>query len=143
MNALGEEVYLRAMRQLGWSSERLVIAVSFRDRLLGMTVQQGRAGYFCIKPRAPSAPDARLVMAFPTCASVHTFGMRFPLDIAFIDKTGAVLALHEGVPPASICSHRGASAALERFSALEDRQQSRAAFDCTNTGRFRLASKPS
>lgn len=142
MSALGEEIYLRALRRLGWNCERLVVAVSFRDRLFGMTVRQGRAGRFYIKPRAPSASDAGLVMAFPACASLHTLGMRFPLDIAFIDGAGAVLALHENVPPASICNCRGAFAALERFSALEDRQPDRAAPGCTNMGRFRLANNP-
>lgn len=31
------------------------------------------------------------------CWSVHTFGMRFPIDILFMDKANKVLALHENV----------------------------------------------
>ena len=119
MDPCDDAAYRRALRSLGWGYERMTVAVNFRDRLLGMTVRQGRAGRLWPAQRAPSVPDVGLVMVFPACASVHTFGMRLPLDIAFIDKTGAVLALHESVPPASICSHRGASATLERFSVIE------------------------
>lgn len=166
------KVYLRAARRLGWGSDHLVIATSFHDRLLGMTIRQGRTGRirspFCAihrlgrglralvgcdgsLPRAtvsqarrsvgadtvtgiarscPGAacslsgaravPDPHLVMAFPACASVHTFGMRLPLDIAFIDSTGAILALYKGVPPGRIRSCPGAAAVLERFSVLAD-----------------------
>lgn len=118
MDASDREVYLRAVQRLGWDCGSLVVATSFRDRLLGMTVRQGRSVRTWLVPRDATAPDPRLVMAFPACASVHTFGMRLPLDIAFIDGTGTVLALHKAVLPASICSHPGATAVLERFSAL-------------------------
>lgn len=30
---------------------------------------------------------------------VHTFGMRFPIDIAFLSRDGRVLALHHGLKP--------------------------------------------
>ena len=36
---------------------------------------------------------------FPRCGSVHTFGMRFAIDIAFLDREGRVLAVHENVRP--------------------------------------------
>lgn len=134
MDSCDDVVYRRALRSLGWEYERMTVAVSFRDRLLGMTVRQGRAGCFWLAQRAPSVPDAGLVMVFPACTSIHTFGMRFPLDIAFIDKTGAVLALHESVPPASICSHRGAFAALEHFSAIEVNRPGCTPCACANAG---------
>ena len=30
---------------------------------------------------------------------VHTFGMQFPIDIAFLDKDGRVLAIHHSLAP--------------------------------------------
>ena len=35
---------------------------------------------------------------FPRCASLHTFHMRFALDIAFLDREGRPLALRHAVP---------------------------------------------
>src|SRR2546426_11138364 len=32
------------------------------------------------------------------CRSVHTVGMRFPIDVAFVDRDGVVLAVRENVP---------------------------------------------
>ena len=39
------------------------------------------------------------VYAFPRCNAVHTLGMRFPIDIVFLDRDGRVLSVHAGVPP--------------------------------------------
>jgi uncharacterized protein len=36
------------------------------------------------------------------CASIHTFGMRFAIDVAFLDKEGVVLKLVHRVPPARL-----------------------------------------
>src|SRR5574337_539899 len=48
------------------------------------------------------------------CAGVHTYFMRFPLDVAFLDGTGAVLAAYPGLQPGTRTRwHRGARAALE------------------------------
>lgn len=33
------------------------------------------------------------------CNSIHTFGMRFAVDVAFLDREGRVLKLAHGVPP--------------------------------------------
>lgn len=33
------------------------------------------------------------------CRAVHMYGVRYPLDIAFVDRRGAVVALHEGLRP--------------------------------------------
>ena len=35
----------------------------------------------------------------PRCSSVHTIGMRFPLDLVWLDKHGSVLRVDRGVPP--------------------------------------------
>ena len=39
------------------------------------------------------------VYVFPQCGSVHTFGMRFAIDVVFLDKKGCVLSIHENVCP--------------------------------------------
>ena len=35
----------------------------------------------------------------PRCRSVHTFTMRFPLDLIWLDKAGPRRARRPGVPP--------------------------------------------
>lgn len=52
-------------------------------------------------------------LLIPCCASVHTFGMRFALDLCFLDRGGAVLAVRRGVGPRRLAFCGGASAVLE------------------------------
>ncbi len=52
-------------------------------------------------------------LLIPRCSSVHTFGMRFSLEIFFLDEDGAVLAHWSGLPRFRIASCRGAAAVLE------------------------------
>ena len=52
------------------------------------------------------------------CSSVHSFLMREPIDLAFIDASGVVLRSEERVRPGRVVSCRGAVAVLERFSPL-------------------------
>lgn len=33
------------------------------------------------------------------CTSIHTFFMRFPIDVAFLDKKGKVIAVYDSLPP--------------------------------------------
>ncbi len=48
------------------------------------------------------------------CPSVHTFGMAYPLDLAFFDRGGTVLAVFRAVRPGRVRSCPGAVAVLER-----------------------------
>lgn len=74
-------------------------AESFRSRLLGLAWRRrARAGTGLLIPR---------------CSSVHTFGMRFELDVYFLDGEGAVIAVRRLVPPRRVLWHRGAAAVLE------------------------------
>ena len=43
----------------------------------------------------------------PKCWSVHTFTMRFPLDLIWLDKRGEVVRIDEAVPPRRVktCVH--------------------------------------
>ena len=56
------------------------------------------------------APEGLLI---PDCSSVHTFGMRFPLDLVFLDADGAVVELRRQVPPWRFARCPKASAVLE------------------------------
>lgn len=38
-------------------------------------------------------------LVFPSCHSIHTFGMRFPIDVLFVDRAWRVVALRESLRP--------------------------------------------
>lgn len=74
-------------------------ATSFRSRLRGL----------CLRDRADAGPG----LLIPRCASVHTFGMRFPLDLFFLDREGRVISVRRQVPPRRVVWQRGARSVLE------------------------------
>ncbi|MCX6381376.1 MAG: DUF192 domain-containing protein [Armatimonadetes bacterium] len=37
------------------------------------------------------------------CNGVHTIGMRFPIDVVYLDKHGCVLSVRRGIVPFRIC----------------------------------------
>ena len=48
------------------------------------------------------------------CRSVHTIGMRYPIDVAFLDARGVVVGIQEALPPNRIGRFfRSARGALE------------------------------
>src|SRR3954465_15486918 len=49
----------------------------------------------------------------PDCRSVHTFGMRAPIDVAFIDEWARPLRTEPAVPARRVLSCRGAFAVIE------------------------------
>ena len=79
---------------------RVFVAQSFTARLLGLALLRHLT------------PDCALLL--PRCSSVHTFGMRFPLAIRFLDHRGRELRLAAAVPPNRLVRHPGAAAVLER-----------------------------
>lgn len=84
-------------RQVG--GRQVAVATGFRGRLLGL------AGL----PRE-AAGEGLLI---PRCAGVHTIGMRFELDLVFLDRRGGTVATVRAVPPRRFVWRRGASAVLE------------------------------
>jgi uncharacterized membrane protein (UPF0127 family) len=58
------------------------------------------------------APPGCAVL-IPRCRSVHTAGMRFALDVAFLDRAGRVLRVAFGVPPWRVVGCRRAVGVLE------------------------------
>lgn len=75
------------------------VARGFRQRLLGLSW----------RAKADAGPG----LLIPRCASVHTFGMRFELDLFFLDRSGRVIAIRRRVPPRRVVWQRGARAVLE------------------------------
>lgn len=57
--------------------------------------------------------DAQPV-ALVGCSSIHTFGMRYRIDVAFVDDGGLVLASWRSLPPGRVVSNRHAWIVLER-----------------------------
>src|SRR3954469_24048611 len=79
-------------------------AASLRARLLGLA----------LLPRGGLPPGHALLI--PNCRSVHTFGMRFPIDVVFLDERGRALRVERGVRRRRVLASRGAFAVLERPS---------------------------
>ena len=48
--------------------------------------------------RLDAMPE-RLALHIPRCRSVHTFTMRFPLDLIWLGKDGSVVRVDTAVPP--------------------------------------------
>ena len=52
-------------------------------------------------------------MLIEPAPSIHTFFMRFPIDVVFLDRDGRVLRIAESVRPWRTAAARGAKAVLE------------------------------
>ena len=61
--------------------------------------------------RAELAPGTALVIA--PCSAVHTFGMRFSIDVIFAARDGRVVKIARDVRPRRISAAWGAFAAIE------------------------------
>jgi hypothetical protein len=74
-------------------------ARSFRSRLLGLAFRSGL--------------DPGEALLLPRCRSIHTFGMRFPIDVVFVDRDWNELRVVRALPPRRLARCRGAWAAIE------------------------------
>jgi uncharacterized membrane protein (UPF0127 family) len=52
-------------------------------------------------------------LLIPRTRSVHTFGMRFALDLHWLDEAGAVIRVDRAVPPRRVRGCRRARAVVE------------------------------
>ena len=117
------------LRRLPWrtldNGARVAEAATFRARLLGLAfVRELPPGHALLIPR---------------CRSVHTFGMRFAIDVVFLDERGRVIRVARAVPPRRVRplpgrvrgarGARGRGAPLHRRAALSrlSRRAARAA----------------
>lgn len=64
---------------------QVLVAQGFWQRLRGLML-------------TPSLPDHQALL-IPRCASVHTLGMRFALDLVYLDRQGTVIKLVPGLKP--------------------------------------------
>jgi uncharacterized membrane protein (UPF0127 family) len=78
---------------------RVVVARTLGARLLGLALLPAEAG-----------PPGVLL---PRTRSVHTFGMRFGLDLVWLDGAGRPVRVDCGVPPGRVRGCRAARAVLE------------------------------
>jgi uncharacterized protein len=77
----------------------------------------------CARPATPWARMRGLLgrsslppgegMLFGRTSSVHTFFMRFAIDVVFLDEAGSVVSVREAVRPWRAVSQRGARWTLE------------------------------
>jgi uncharacterized membrane protein (UPF0127 family) len=74
-------------------------ADSFAPRLLGLAFLD--------------RPPARVGLLLPRTRAVHTFGMRFALDLVWLDADGRAVRVDRGVPPRRLAACRQAAAVLE------------------------------
>jgi uncharacterized protein len=78
---------------------RMHLAHTWRARLLGLALL------------AQLDPDEALVI--PHCTSVHTFGMRFELDVVFVDRCWEPIYIEYGVGPHRVLRSRFARSVIE------------------------------
>jgi uncharacterized protein len=90
------------------------IATTWRRRLIGLS----------LRGRPP--PGGALLL--PRCRCVHTCGMRFALDLVWLDAAGRVLGIDEGVRPWRVRSRREAVAVLEVAAGEGERAAAALAF---------------
>ena len=62
-------------------------------------------------------PDDRRAMYIHPCNGVHTFGMKYPLDIVFLDAAGKVVKLARGLVPNRITGFVPGAAGVLEFPA--------------------------
>ncbi|MGI8594073.1 MAG: DUF192 domain-containing protein [Solirubrobacteraceae bacterium] len=78
------------------------VATGPRARLLGLAFLH------------PPTPGTSLL--FPRTRSVHTFGMRFALDLHWLDAQGRVIRVDRAVPPRRVRTCAQARAVIEVVS---------------------------
>lgn len=108
------EVSPRTARRLG--------RLRCRDLPDGLALREARS------PRARMLGLARLddmpadeALLIPRCGSVHTFGMRFPIDVIFLDRRGELLSVRREVRPRRFVGARRAKSVVETRAGLADR----------------------
>jgi uncharacterized membrane protein (UPF0127 family) len=80
-------------------SERLA-GLPARELEGGLRVAEARTRRSRMRGLAKlDALPADEALHIPKCRSVHTFTMRFPLDLIWLDKRGAPVRLDRDVPP--------------------------------------------
>lgn len=99
-----EPLRFRRLERREVAGAPVAVASGFLARLLGLALlDRERAGAGLLIPR---------------CRSVHTVGMRFPLDVVFLDRAGREIRRVAGVEPFRAVGDRRAAAVLELPAAI-------------------------
>jgi uncharacterized membrane protein (UPF0127 family) len=94
-----EPIRFRGLERAEILGSTVPVATGLGSRLLGLALlRRGRAGAGLLIPR---------------CRSVHTFGMRFRLDVIFLDGEQRVVELRRAVPPGRLIRCPRAMSVLE------------------------------
>jgi len=80
--------------------------LSFSDRLFGLS-PLGRLG-----------ESYRGWVWIPNCQIIHTFTLRLPIDLVWIDSSGKPIAFEFALPPRSIRRCAAAYGVRERYTSL-------------------------
>ncbi|MBS1861273.1 MAG: DUF192 domain-containing protein [Actinobacteria bacterium] len=97
--SLGTHRRFASLQLRAVAGHEVPVAVGLRARLLGLALlDRAEAGSGLLIPR---------------CAAVHTFGMRFSLDLYFLGADGEILTVRHAVPPRRFVSDRRAATVLE------------------------------
>ncbi|HWR44651.1 DUF192 domain-containing protein [Sporomusa sp.] len=79
--------------------EHIKVAASFFTRMIGLLA-------------TPKLQEGAGLLIKP-CSSVHTFGMRYPIDVIFVDSSHAVVKVVAGLKPCCLAISLGASYVIE------------------------------
>jgi uncharacterized membrane protein (UPF0127 family) len=90
---------LRGLPRVAVGGREIPVASTRLSRLLGLA----------LLPRELAGAG----LLIPRCRSVHSFGMRFAIDVVFLDRRGSVLCLRRDVRAGHVVTCRAASAVLE------------------------------
>ncbi len=99
MTATARPLRFRRLPTADVSSRRVPVAVTLASRLLGLALL-----------RPERAGDGLLI---PHCRSVHTFGMRFPIHVVFLDAAMAPVSVRGAVGPNRLLREPRAAAVVE------------------------------
>ena len=102
MREVGQQITARRFRGLPTTlvcGRRVPIAATRVSRLLGLALLD----------RDAAGPG----LLIPRCRCVHTFGMRFGLDLVFLDEAARAVSIRRGVPPRRFAAARRARSVLE------------------------------
>jgi uncharacterized membrane protein (UPF0127 family) len=90
---------LEGLRRVNLLGRELAIAETVVSRLLGLALlDRAEAGEGLLIPR---------------CRAVHTFGMRFPLDLIFLDRAARVIQLRRRIPRRRFVACASADSVIE------------------------------
>ena len=71
-------------------AERGRLAESLPERMIGL-----------LNRRSLESDEALVI---PRCNAIHTIGMRFAIDVLYLNREGKIVAIYEALPPGRICA---------------------------------------